>query len=284
MKNEIFLFDQRFERNVYFNLALEEAIAINLTSSSFSGGIRFWRNSNSIILGISEKIPDTVQPERQEEFIGNLPDLISSKKPDSRKLYIARRASGGGTVYHDTSSNLNFSFFVSLSLRKDLFPVTESYKKLLGLMVTALSFQNIAASFEGKCDLAIKENGILKKISGNAQFRKKNFLVHHGTIILDKEILTGVRSNLKHPPVEPDYRKNRNHENFITSVGSNFSIEKFKDSLFQLFAGFMDSRKPETDREIYPKIALHDMRKILRDADRLYKQKYTDLNFITGRQ
>ncbi|MCE9501397.1 MAG: lipoate--protein ligase family protein [Leptospira sp.] len=280
----MFFFDQHFERNVYYNLAIEEAIALNLISSPYSAGIRFWKNSNSVILGISEKIADTVQEQRFTQFRQNFKAGELPPKAGNGGLLIARRASGGGTVFHDNSSNLNFSFFISLKLRSDLFPVTESYKKILGMLISALQIQNIQSRFEGKCDLAMEADGVLKKISGNAQFRKKECLVHHGTIILDTDILKGVRNNLKHPPVEPDYRKNRSHENFITSVGATFSVEKFKKNLFQLFAEFMDYRKLELDRRFYPKITLFDWKKILKDTNRLYKEKYTDLNFITGRE
>jgi len=56
-----------------------------------------------------------------------------------------------------------------------------------------------------------------KKISGNAQARKKKYFLHHGTFLYDFDI-GKIPYYLKYPPKEPNYRKNRSHSDFLTNI------------------------------------------------------------------
>jgi lipoate-protein ligase A len=66
----------------------------------------------------------------------------------------------------------------------------------------------------GHTDLAI--GGL--KFSGNAQRRRKRFLLFHGTFLLDFD-LGAVEKYLRLPSKQPDYRRNRSHADFLTNLG-----------------------------------------------------------------
>ena len=81
-------------------------------------------------------------------------------------------------------------------------PVINEFKK-----------NNITVSFEPVSDLAI----LNKKISGNAQSRKRNFFLHHGTFLYNFDIKI-ISRYLKIPSKEPVYRKKRSHEDFLANI------------------------------------------------------------------
>jgi len=76
-----------------------------------------------------------------------------------------------------------------------------------------LSQPGLEIEFYPLSDLALNR----QKISGNAQVRKKNFFLHHGTILYDFDIPL-VSRYLKIPRQEPAYRKGRNHLQFLTNL------------------------------------------------------------------
>jgi len=273
VNSKILFFDQLTRYSPYFNLALEEAIAINLIDFGYSGAIRFWTNHNTIVLGISDSVSKNISPEKISTFNKEYPLLQNSRKLKENSIYITRRASGGGTVFHDEVFNLNYSLFASTKEKKELYPVKESYNQLLGLVTKALAKQNILAGSAGKSDIAIENDGVLKKISGNAQFRKRDCIVQHGTLILDLKIIESVLENLSHPPEEPDYRKNRKHSDFLTSLPKEFSASQFKRDLQEIFQEFLGkSSSIAKDRKF--------LQQVFRDAKRLMSEKYANIEFI----
>ena len=272
MNSKIFFFDQLTRYSPYFNLALEEAIAINLIEFGYSGAVRFWTNHNTIVLGIADSVSKNISPEKIYTFNQEYPRLQKSRKFQENSIYITRRASGGGTVFHDEAFNLNYSLFASTKEKKELYPVKESYNQLLGLVTKSLAKQNILADSAGKSDIAIETNGVLKKLSGNAQFRKRDCIVQHGTMILDLKIIESVLENLSHPPEEPEYRKNRKHSDFLTSLPKEFSVPKFKLDLLEIFQEFIGNPVISSDRKF--------LRQVFRDAKRLMSEKYANIEFI----
>ena len=306
--NTVFFFDQITRYSPYFNLALEEAIAINLFDFGYSGAIRFWTNHNTIVLGISDSVTKNIPEETIVSFKEIFPNLQKKRKLQEDLLYITRRASGGGTVFHDEAFNLNYSLFASTKEKKELYPVKDSYIILLELVTKALAKQGIMAGSAGKSDIAVETGGVLKKISGNAQFRKRDCIVQHGTLILDTKIIDRVIQNLSHPPEEPDYRKNRKHSDFLTSLPGDFSISQFKQELLSIFKEFLGttviSNEGEKSTSVLKTIDQENftinsskenrplprvevtvtnrkfLRQVFRDAKRLMSEKYANIEFI----
>ncbi len=273
-----FYLDQKAIRTPYYNLALEEALAVNLVKHGIAGGLRFWEGPRSIIIGLSEKPEITVGKENIDRFLNRFETKkLPSKPAENDPPYIARRASGGGTVVHEPGWNLNFSLFVSLKTKPELFPVASSYQTFLGLISSALNRQGLSSKCKGKSDLAMEsEESDWKKISGNAQFRKKDCIVQHGTLILDPRLISLVAELLPHPPEEPEYRKGRSHESFVTSLPIHFSPLKFKEDLSLLFADYLGVGNMGLGAEKSFAQAVRI------ETKRLLKEKYGNLPYILG--
>src|SRR5437762_424125 len=86
-------------------------------------------------------------------------------------------ASGGGTVVLGPGC-LCFTLVLAYDRDPALHDIGASYRSVLGRVAGALA-SVAAATPEGTSDLAV--NGV--KISGNAQQRKRNHFLHHGTLL-----------------------------------------------------------------------------------------------------
>ncbi|EMY78045.1 biotin/lipoate A/B protein ligase family protein [Leptospira weilii serovar Ranarum str. ICFT] len=221
--------------------------------------------------GWENKREDSFQNDKNSDFARGGED---QKILDDEFPSIVRRASGGGTVVHHPEENLNFTFFISLDVKPELYKVKESYDYFLSLVVAALKRQTLDASFRGKSDLAILEKGLEKKISGNAQFRKRGAVVHHGTLILKPSLIERVSGLLKHPPEEPEYRKNRKHSDFVTSLPDDFSSLKFGRDLSHVFAESLGLSRMDTEPD------LRFTKTVFQEAKQLLENKYSRMDFI----
>src|SRR6185369_3597571 len=67
-----------------------------------------------------------------------------------------------------------------------------------------------------------------RKFSGNSQRRKKNFLLFHGTFLLNFN-LPLVGEFLRMPSLQPEYRASRNHADFLVNL--NLPAEKVKAAM-----------------------------------------------------
>jgi lipoate-protein ligase A len=92
----------------------------------------------------------------------------------SKGIPLYRRHSGGGTVFHDPG-NLNFAFITGLNSKRNNYLYFNS--KIIDVLNSL-----------GVPDLENKENNIFcktHKISGTAQYKYKNRLLHHGTLLIN---------------------------------------------------------------------------------------------------
>src|SRR5207248_2004188 len=124
---------------------------------------------------------------------------------------VLRRASGGGTVVLGPGC-LCFTLVLAYDRDPALHDIGASYRYVLGRVAGALA-SVAAATPEGTSDLA--GNGV--KISGNAQQRKRNHFLHHGTLLCGFDL--GLMAKYLHAPErQPDYRRNRPHAEFVTNL------------------------------------------------------------------
>jgi len=105
-------------------------------------------------------------------------DEVDYEKCKKQGVDVVRRMTGGGAVFHD--KELTYSFVTKK------FPnnIMESYQQICQLIISALKSLGFAAKFSPLNDITI--NG--KKVCGNAQTRKNNTLLQHGTILLDVDV------------------------------------------------------------------------------------------------
>lgn len=158
--------------DAYFNLATEQYLLHN----SSEDVLFLWRSHNAVVLGKHQN----ACAEANYEFC---------KKNNIR---IARRLSGGGTVYHDLG-NINFTLIRNL---KDGMSKAVDYRYLLEPIRTVLADLNIETTYSKRDDLLLNN----LKISGNAQHIHQKGLrnLHHGTLLYDsdlKKLNTAIRSD-----------------------------------------------------------------------------------------
>jgi len=155
-------------------------------------------------------------------FYENFPALVLGKSLEleqevwqhKRHPPVYRRISGGGSVLH-APGNLNYSLFLSLEAFPGLMNVSLSYEKILAGVAAGLGPR---VSRQGYSDLVVLCRGELRKFSGNAQARKRGWIMHHGTLLYSKEAIRRIPYYLRPPPKEPEYRKGRRHAEFMTNV------------------------------------------------------------------
>jgi len=144
----------------YFNLALEEHI---LKNKNVKEDIVFlWKNTPTIVVGNNQ----------------NAIEEINTPFANEKEIKVVRRLSGGGAVYQDLG-NLNFTFLKRLEKPSNL-----EIKKFALPIVEALNKLSVPAELTGRNDITVGG----KKISGNAQRLFRNKLLHHGTLLFDKDM------------------------------------------------------------------------------------------------
>lgn len=286
MSSNVFFFPPIPPRSPYYNLAIEESIAVQLVKSDLTAGIRLWKNPDSIILGLSENPYRNIKEHVVSAYENEAKQIGFQKKPKPNFCYIARRASGGGTVFHSFSGNINYSLYFNLEKRKELFPVKDSYDFILGIIAKSLSHQNIQSYPKGKSDLVLEKDGVFKKISGNAQFRKRSCIVQHGTLILEENLIDRVAEVLHHPPEEPDYRKERSHKEFLTSLPAFFSEEKWAIDLIREVFLYLQEPIPTDFSNIsfFGRDFSTFRKQVLRESEFIRKKKYQNPEYTLHRE
>jgi lipoate-protein ligase A len=153
--------------NAYKNMAIDRAILVSCSNNNAPPTIRFygWKPS-AISIGYFQSLKEEV-------------DLDSCKKLG---VDYVRRITGGGAVYHD--QELTYSIVISESHPKIPKNIIESYSKICCALMKGLDNLGIESKYVPINDILI--NG--KKISGNAQTRKLNTVLQHGTILIDVDV------------------------------------------------------------------------------------------------
>ncbi len=181
------------------NLACDEAL-LDFCEEGYENEIlRFWEHTAPfIVIGYSNKA--------QTE--ANLDAARRANVP------VLRRCTGGGAVVQGPGC-LNFSLILRIPDRGPLAGITETNLHILNRHKDALArpcgLQAVAV--QGHSDLTLGD----LKFSGNAQRRKRRFLLFHGTFLLGADIEL-IERVLPMPSRQPAYRQNRRHRDFLTNV------------------------------------------------------------------
>jgi lipoate-protein ligase A len=126
---------------------------------------------------------------------------------------IFRRSSGGGTVLQGPGC-LSYTLILKIMESGPFQSISGTNAYILQRHQTALAAAlKTSLRIQGHSDLVL---GNLK-FSGNAQRRKKNFLMFHGTFLLNFDI-SQVETYLRMPSKQPDYRADRPHAQFLTNI------------------------------------------------------------------
>lgn len=128
-----------------------------------------------------------------------------------RQIPIYRRCSGGGTVLQGPGC-LNYALILP-TIEAPFNTISSTTCNILRKQANALRPLLPKIRVNGISDLCIDS----LKFSGNAQRRIKNKLLFHGTFLYNFD-LNAIHNLLAHPSIEPDYRNNRSHLDFITNI------------------------------------------------------------------
>ncbi len=179
------------------NLALDEALLLAAESGNGGEVLRFWEwPTPAVVLGSGGRLADDV------DEVACAADGVS----------ILRRASGGGTVLLGRGCLL---YTLVLHYERDpaLTDIRSSYRFILGRIGQALTEGKDAAEQAGISDLTLAD----RKFSGNAQQRKRSFLLHHGTLLYAFDLAL-IPRYLREPPRQPEYRGGRTHLAFLRNL------------------------------------------------------------------
>lgn len=140
--------------NPWFNLATEDWIFNTLNPDSHT--LFLWRNSETVVIGRS-----------QNPWVE-----CKTDKMEADDVFLARRQSGGGAVFHDLG-NTNFTF---LSPKNDY-----DQEANFTIIINALKKLGINATLSGRNDMQVGD----RKISGSAFKHAADRSFHHGTLLVN---------------------------------------------------------------------------------------------------
>ncbi len=206
--------------DAYFNMAIDEVLLERVSEKLSPPTIRFYRWSPSAVsIGRFQSMEEEVNVERCRET----------------GVDYVRRITGGGAVYHDNGGEITYS----LVAPEAEFPsgIRESYKDICRSIISGLALLGIKTEFMPVNDIVA--NG--KKISGNAQTRRKGVLLQHGTILYSLDIKR-MFSLLNVSKEKISDKMIKNVEERVTSVSAfgNFSLNDLYGALLE---GFTEGRE-----------------------------------------
>ncbi len=190
------------------NLACDEALLDWREKSSHPDEeiLRFWEPLETfVVVGYANKI----------ELEVNVPAC------EAKKISVFRRCSGGGTVLQGRGC-LNYALVLQIGSNSHLAGISGANKFIMERNREAIHLAaEHAPSIQGHTDLAFGG----KKFSGNSQRRHKNYLLFHGTFLLNFDIPL-IGEVLKFPSRQPDYRHQRSHADFLMNLDLSVATVK----------------------------------------------------------
>ncbi len=141
-----------------WNLAFEEYV---LKTRRQGDWLILWQNRSAVIVGRNQNALEEIN----RDFVTR------------QGISVVRRNTGGGAVYHDLG-NLNYSFITDY-LEGD----TAAGNRFTGPVVGALTRLGMDAQASGRNDILVSGH----KVSGTAQHRSGDRILHHGTLLFDSD-------------------------------------------------------------------------------------------------
>lgn len=164
------------------------------------------------------------QPESTVIVLGqsNTPEKsLITENVEADNIPVTKRPTGGEAV-------VLTPMMAVITIAREFREMTASkdfFRVINGLMLDALSDLGVKNyGTKGISDITLGD----RKILGSSMHRSENRLVYHGVLNISED--PGIFERyLKHPGREPDYRLNRRHGEFVTSLkNEGYNIE-YKD-------------------------------------------------------
>jgi len=150
------------EADPYYQMALDEALLILRSLNVIPDTLRLYVfKPSAITIGYFQSLNRAVNLEKAREL--NIP--------------IVRRITGGGAVYHDSQGEITYSIVTTVDkVSRD---IAKSYEIITRGIIYAAEFLGVKAEFMPINDVVISG----RKFSGQAQIRRRNTLLQHGTFM-----------------------------------------------------------------------------------------------------
>lgn len=198
----------RLENNdPYFCLAAEEYLLKNFTEDIFM----LWQSHDTVVVGKHQ----------------NLLAEINYRYCRENNIALARRISGGGTVFHD-HGNVNFSFIKNVAGPHDI-----SFQRFTEPIRKALKELGVNAETSGRNDLLVGG----KKISGNAEHVYKNRVLHHGTLLFNSD-LKNLGQAIKVVPGKYQSKAVQSNRSQVANISSSLEKEMGIDEFIRFLLDF----------------------------------------------
>jgi len=232
------------ETTPYKNLALEEYLLHHAGENECI--LYLWQNEKTVVIGKNQNPWKECKTAELEAAGGRL----------------VRRLSGGGAVFHDLG-NLNFTFLAA----KDNYNV----ERQLDVILEAVRLLGIPAEKTGRNDISVEG----RKFSGNAFYSDGNHSYHHGTILVnvDMVMLSHYLNVSRDKLVSKGVKSVRSRVTNLTEYNAALTIDRMKMELIKAFQKIYD-RKPE----------LIELDQINQEELMLLEQKFSSWDWIYGRK
>ncbi|MFX1390237.1 MAG: biotin/lipoate A/B protein ligase family protein [Promethearchaeota archaeon] len=165
--------------NGFWNMAIDEAILTSVIEKKSPNTLRFYKWD-----------PSTASIGRNQSLSNEI-DIDFAKK---KGFNIVRRMTGGGAVFHDKEREITYSVVCSIKYLETLgfFRVIDQFEIITKSIIESLKLYGLQSEQGVIHCPALFLSG--KKFSGNAQARKRGFILQHGTILLniDPELMYSV--------------------------------------------------------------------------------------------
>ncbi len=154
----------------FWNMALDQAILELAIEKKSPNTLRFYKWK-----------PSTASIGRNQ----SLSNEVDSQFVRSKGFNIVRRITGGGAVFHDEFREITYSIVCPIKFLENLgaIKVLEQFEIITQGITMGLKILGLQPEKDVIHCPAILLDG--KKFSGNAQVRKKGYILQHGTILLD---------------------------------------------------------------------------------------------------
>ncbi len=209
------------------NMAIDEAVLEHVALGAVKPTLRFYGWSPAAVtIGYFQSLLEEV-------------DLEACKKHD---IQYVRRITGGGAVLHEHE----ITYSIHIPEKNPILPngILESYRKISEGIIRGLGILHLDAQFVPLNDIVLKDptaNGMLKKISGNAQTRKKEVILQHGTILLKVDV-EKMFEILKVPNEKMKGKLIEDVKQRVTSISWVLGREVMFEEAAKIFTqGFMDA-------------------------------------------
>ncbi len=192
--------------NPWFNLATEDWIFREMNPAYRV--LFLWRNSETVVIGRHQN------PWKECRL----------DKMEADGVFLARRQSGGGAVFHDLG-NTNFTFMTS----RDQYDQEENFE----VIIDALARFGVSAERSGRNDLLV--NG--RKISGSAFKHAKDRSFHHGTLLIDADLtrLVDYLSPTKRKLISKGIDSVRSRVANLREFRPDMTHERLSEKIFAVF-------------------------------------------------